>query len=293
MNRSIRVLVADDEKNLRDLVVRELCRRGLEVEGVGDGEAALEPAARDSVRRGGARHEDAEEGRHRGAARAAGVPRASASDRHDRVPGSVHRRRGDEARRLRLPDQADQDRGARHSRAQGGGEGPAPARQPGSPRPRPRRRALRGHRHPQPADARGPAHRRAGGADRLLRAGARRERHRQGAGGARDPRALAPRASDRSCRSTAARSPRGAGVRAVRPREGRVHRRRRRQARPHRAGRRRHALPRRDRRHGARQPGEAAARAGDGHVLPRRRHPAPARRRPAGRGHQSRPGRWR
>jgi CheY-like chemotaxis protein len=41
MNRSIRVLVADDEKNLRDLVVRELSRRGLEVEGVGDGEAAL------------------------------------------------------------------------------------------------------------------------------------------------------------------------------------------------------------------------------------------------------------
>ena len=32
MNRSIRVLVADDEKNLRDLVVRELSRRGLEVE---------------------------------------------------------------------------------------------------------------------------------------------------------------------------------------------------------------------------------------------------------------------
>jgi DNA-binding NtrC family response regulator len=41
MNRAIRVLVADDEKNLRDLVVRELSRRGLEVEGVGDGEAAL------------------------------------------------------------------------------------------------------------------------------------------------------------------------------------------------------------------------------------------------------------
>ena len=41
MNRSIRVLVADDEKNLRELIVRELSRRGLEAEGVGDGEAAL------------------------------------------------------------------------------------------------------------------------------------------------------------------------------------------------------------------------------------------------------------
>jgi two-component system, NtrC family, response regulator AtoC len=41
MKKSIRVLVADDENNLRDLIVRELTRRGLETEGVGDGEAAL------------------------------------------------------------------------------------------------------------------------------------------------------------------------------------------------------------------------------------------------------------
>ena len=111
----------------------------------------------------------------------------------------------------------------------------------------------------------------------VLRAGARRERHRQGAGGARHPRALGARRA--ALRADPLRRPasRGARVRAVRSREGRVHRRRRRQARPHRAGRRRHALPRRDRRHGAGQPGEAAARAGDGHVLPRRRHAAPAR----------------
>jgi DNA-binding NtrC family response regulator len=42
MTRGIRVLVADDEKNLRDLLVRELSRQGHEVDGVGDGEAALE-----------------------------------------------------------------------------------------------------------------------------------------------------------------------------------------------------------------------------------------------------------
>ena len=41
MKRSIRVLVADDENNLRDLIVRELSRRGLDTEGVGDGEQAL------------------------------------------------------------------------------------------------------------------------------------------------------------------------------------------------------------------------------------------------------------
>ena len=41
MTRPIRVLVADDERNLRELVIRELGRKGLEVEGAADGEAAL------------------------------------------------------------------------------------------------------------------------------------------------------------------------------------------------------------------------------------------------------------
>jgi DNA-binding NtrC family response regulator len=41
MTRAIRVLVADDEKNLRELMVRELARKGHDVQGVGDGEAAL------------------------------------------------------------------------------------------------------------------------------------------------------------------------------------------------------------------------------------------------------------
>jgi DNA-binding NtrC family response regulator len=38
----IRVLVADDEKNLRELMVRELSRKGHEVDGVSDGQAALD-----------------------------------------------------------------------------------------------------------------------------------------------------------------------------------------------------------------------------------------------------------
>jgi DNA-binding NtrC family response regulator len=38
----IRVLVADDEKNLRELLVRELVRKGHAVTGVPDGQAALE-----------------------------------------------------------------------------------------------------------------------------------------------------------------------------------------------------------------------------------------------------------
>jgi DNA-binding NtrC family response regulator len=39
------VLVADDERNLRDLIVRELTRKGHEVEGVEDGQAAIDRIA--------------------------------------------------------------------------------------------------------------------------------------------------------------------------------------------------------------------------------------------------------
>jgi DNA-binding NtrC family response regulator len=42
MSVAIRVLVADDERNLRELLVRELTRKGHEVEGAPDGKAALE-----------------------------------------------------------------------------------------------------------------------------------------------------------------------------------------------------------------------------------------------------------
>jgi two-component system, NtrC family, response regulator AtoC len=42
VTRAIRVLVADDEKNLRELMQRELARKGHQVDGVADGEAALE-----------------------------------------------------------------------------------------------------------------------------------------------------------------------------------------------------------------------------------------------------------
>ncbi|MFZ1059860.1 MAG: sigma-54 dependent transcriptional regulator [Candidatus Rokuibacteriota bacterium] len=41
MTRQIRVLVADDEKNLRELLIRELARKGHEVDGAADGAEAL------------------------------------------------------------------------------------------------------------------------------------------------------------------------------------------------------------------------------------------------------------
>ena len=45
MSARLRVLVADDERNLRELIVRELTRKGHEVEGVEDGQAALDRIA--------------------------------------------------------------------------------------------------------------------------------------------------------------------------------------------------------------------------------------------------------
>src|SRR5213593_4384784 len=42
MTRPLRVLVADDERNLRELIIRELARRGHEVDGAADGATALE-----------------------------------------------------------------------------------------------------------------------------------------------------------------------------------------------------------------------------------------------------------
>src|SRR5262245_65759505 len=47
MTTPIRVLVADDERNLRELLIRELGRKGHAVEGVGDGQAALDRVKED------------------------------------------------------------------------------------------------------------------------------------------------------------------------------------------------------------------------------------------------------
>ena len=77
----------------------------------------------------------------------------------------------------------------------------------------------------------------------LHRADFRRERHRQGTGGARHPSQQQPRqqAVRRHQLRRARREP--AGKRTVRPRERRLHRRRRAEERQARSGRRRHGLP--------------------------------------------------
>ena len=88
----------------------------------------------------------------------------------------------------------------------------------------------------------------------------RRERNRQGAGGAGDPRQLVPqrpRVRDGQLGQPAAGSAR---VHALRPRQGRLHRRHQPEAGLVRPGRQGHALLRRDRQHRARDAGQAAPR---------------------------------
>ena len=99
-----------------------------------------------------------------------------------------------------------------------------------------------------------------------------RDRHRQGADRARDPRRLPPRQA--AARQGQLRRAAGGPARlgALRPRAGRLHRSRRAAQGALRARQRRHHLPRRDRRALARDAGRAPARAAGGRVRARRGH---------------------
>jgi hypothetical protein len=112
----------------------------------------------------------------------------------------------------------------------------------------------------------------------------RRDRHRQGDGGAGDPQHLEPQ--DQAVRRARLRlDPEGADrVDPVRPREGQLHRRDRSAPRLLRAGPGRHDLPRRDRRARHRAPAEVAAGA-------RAARDQAGRRRSHGQGRRPGPGR--
>ena len=164
----------------------------------------------------------------------------------------------------------------------GGGERAAAPR--GAPRPRlrdPGRPLGRPRPHAEPD--------RAGGPDRLARAAAGRDRHRQGPG---RPRAARPQPQARAAhrhrqlRSAARHADR---ERAVRLREGRLHRRAAALRRPLRDRRRGHPVPRRDRRVAARGPGQAAACPAERRVRAARLVPHAEDQRAPDRGHQPRP----
>ena len=79
--RGGRVLLADDNADMRDYVGRLLAGQGYEVEAVGDGEAALAAAAPQPARPCALRRDDAAPGRVRPAARAARRSRSFATGR--------------------------------------------------------------------------------------------------------------------------------------------------------------------------------------------------------------------
>ena len=120
-------------------------------------------------------------------------------------------------------------------------------------------------------------------ADRHLRrlgADHRRIRHRQGGAGALRAHPLQPRQEAVHLRQLRRHPGAPAGIRAVRPREGRVHRRGRAPHRQVRGGDRRHAAARRNLRDGRAAAGQAAARHPGARHRPRRRHAAGAGRHP-------------
>ena len=114
---------------------------------------------------------------------------------------------------------------------------------------------------------------------RLRRLGAdhRRVRHRQGGAGALRPYPLEPRQEAVHLRQLRRDPGEPAGVRAVRPREGRLHRRGRAPHRQVRGGHRRHAAARRNLRNGRAAAGQAPARHPGARDRPRRRHAARCR----------------
>ena len=120
-------------------------------------------------------------------------------------------------------------------------------------------------------------------ADRGLRrlgADHRRKRHRQGSAGALSAQPLEAREEAFHQRQLRGHSGDAAGIRIVRPREGRLHRRGRAPHRQVRGGQWRHAAARRNFGDGCAAAGQAAARHPGAGDRPRRRHQAGAGRYP-------------
>ena len=268
-----RVLVVDDEENIR-LVLRTLLKKhGYEVEVADSGEEALglvEAFGPDVIltdvrmpKMGGLDLLGDAQGQ------------AAPGDRHrdERVRQRRPRPRGDEGRRLRLRQQALQARRGRARAAQGRGARDAAPREPRARASRSGRRTSSSRSSPRARrcwTSSGPSPKIADYKTTVLITG------ESGTGKELVARAIHTRSQPQRRavrRRQLRRHPREpARERALRAQEGRLHRRRRRPARPLRGGRRRHPLPRRDRRAAAGPAGEAPARAAGGEHPPPRRH---------------------
>ena len=265
---------------MREILETLLTREGYQVRLASNAGRGPRAGADAAVRRGHRRHDDAGHGRHHRARRAQENRRRPAGADDHRVRVDRERDQRDEARRLRLHHQAVQERRGAGRAAQRAGAAPAGGGEPraapepaGAPEP-----ARRNHR-PQPAHAPGLRPDHAGGAVAHHHPDQRRERHRQGAGGAGAAPEFDPRRSRLHHRQFRQPAARPARVEPVRPRQGRVHRRGLSEEGPVRARRQGHDLLRRDRQHSARDAGQAAARDPGARVhAPRRRRNDQGRR---------------
>ena len=169
----------------------------------------------------------------RGRGRADGRRARAAPVRPTRPARAGHARRA--GRRGAAHDVAHRSAGTAGRASRAGGEGAAPHRRRVERRRHPRHQ--RRGRQAAPGD-------RAGRGLRPVRAHHRRDRRRQGTGGAPCPRGLGSRRRGDDSRQLRRAAAVDCRERAVRSRDGRVHRRHPRPCRQVRGGRRRHALPR-------------------------------------------------
>ncbi len=215
------ILIVDDERAIQKALRGVLEDEGYRVSVAGSAQEALDASPGREPGPGLPRHLDAGGGRARGPRGVQAAPSGNGGGDDLRPRHHRDRREGHQARRLRLHREAPLAREDPAGRDASAGPRTARARESRPARAARARAADRrqepGHRGAAPADR----HR---SADQRPRADPRRERRRQGAGGARHPRPVG--AAGRALRRGELRGhPRGADrVRAVRPRAGRVHR---------------------------------------------------------------------
>ena len=249
VGRMLNILIVDDEPDLCDLIAETLREEGYQVTCSPRRCRRDRRGRRGDVRRGAGGHAAAEDGWADAVSPAAGGIGVDGRDPDDRQ--RQRRRRGGRAqgRGVRLPHQARPARRAQHpAEAHRLVPRVAPRRRRGARRAGERDAHPRAARRPLTADAdRRPAHR---GHRPQRRVGCHhgRERHRQGAGGARASRRR--RAARQALRRGQLRgvSRHADRVGAVRPRTRRLHGRHQSSRRPLRGGARRHVVPGRSRR---------------------------------------------